>query len=229
MVSVTGGPPVDNTAYHRYCRYHDTGYWQLFKGSDSVADSAGISQIRSEIDKVDTKLKAAETAGATPAPDCYTGLWRGSTSQSLSSTSTLANPTFTWTTGFELSGTPTISSFNTTNGQFSLGTDGYWRITYCADITGASAVTEGYVNIVLKDASLGAYPVRSLTTMPLETYLGETTVFKSVLYRVGTTGNCDLDPSKTYVLAAVQENNLGSALTYGTADTWLSIEYVRPL
>lgn len=228
MVNISGGPPVDYTAYHYYCRYHNSA-WQLPRGDNSVAAGAGLNQLNNQLDLIDTKLKAAETAGATPAPDCYTAVWRGNTTQSLASSSALSNPTFTWTNVFTLSGTPSIGSFNTTNGQFSITTAGYWRITYHMYGTGSQTFTEGYLSVVLKEASASAYPVRTLTTMPLETRAGATSVFKSVLYRCGTSGNIDLDTTKSYVLAPIQENNLAGTLTVGGSSTWISIEYVRPL
>lgn len=227
-------PPIDNTRYMTFCRISNSwlGFQAIPKGSDKLAVPApgeGLDQLMDIVDAVDSRLKTIETMGATPAPDCFIGVWKGNTTQSLASSAVMANPTFTWTSAFSATGTPS-ATFNTSTGLITINTAGYWRITYHMYVTGSSTPTEGYITAMLKDSALAAAPIRLMRSVAMETRAGETSVFKSVLCRVSTgAGNFDLDTTKSYYLTAVQENSSALAVTIGGSDTWLSIEYVRPL
>lgn len=236
-MAVDNVPPIDNTRFMRYCRISNSWLTDPFlaalklpQGTDSVANSDGIEHINQVAKRVDERLKVLETNGATPAPDCFSAVWKGVSSQGLASNASIANPTWTWTNVFTLSGTPS-ATFNTSTGLITINTAGYWRITYHIDCQyPATLPTEGYVLGGLKESGTTGMPIRLMRQIAQETYEGQMSVFKSVLCRVSTTsGNFDLDTAKTYYLAVKQENSSLLTLNVGGAMTWLAIEYVRPL
>lgn len=208
------------------CRYY--GY-SLPKGADSVAASAGLTDLNTMFDQFDTKLDQLDLQASVPAPDePFCAVWTSSANQVISSSATPINPTYTWVNTFTGAGT-IAPTFNTSTGFITFPTGGFYRLTYHAQVDDAPSVTEGYACSGLKETGTAAFVTRTAKYVPMETYMGKISVYKSVLLRAASSGNADVNLTSSYALATIQENNLASTMTVKTGLTWLALEYVRSL
>lgn len=200
----------------------------LPQGNDSVVASAGLTQLNNFFDTMDTELNAVSNTGVAAF---YLGVWAGSGTQSLASSATPANPTFTYSNVFTGTGaiTPT---FNTTGGGIVFGTAGFWRVTFTMVLSGMSALVGptdgGTVVSGLKISGTAAFIPRLVKSSKMEIFAGTTYISNSFIVKADT-ASAEVDLTSTYYVATTQINSLASAGTLGGTDSWIAIEYMRAL
>lgn len=196
------------------------------EGADSVAASAGLTQINSFFDTIDTELQAVSNTGVAAY---YLGVWTANNTPTLISTSTVSNSPLTWTNTITATGTGT-PTFNTSTGMITFPTAGYYRVSYNLEIAGTTAPAEGYFKAGLKESGTAAFITRTAKQVPLDTHIGSTSIHNAMVIRAASSG-ADVNLTSSYNVTAIQENSGGVAATYNMtgeyADTWVAIEYVR--
>ncbi len=209
-----------------YERYYG---WVFPEGTDSVANDAGRQRINTLLDAADSSLKTADdnydslTSRHTPC-----GRWGRTTSKSLSSGAAPVALDGTHSAIFDHSGSD--FDVNTSNGQITFNTNGFYLVTFKFLLTDSSGASEGWFRVGLADASApGTLLNGTVKTVPLEVYAGTTIVHGTFPVYARASGG-PIFYATPYTFSAQQANlTFGTTYSvYGGADySNFSIEYKR--
>lgn len=194
------------------------------EAEDSVvyASNQGLDVLNDAFDKLDDKLTLFTPVAPLPIA---VGRWKLATGAALASSAILADNAYTWTQDYNLAGR---GSFTQSGSFFQFTTAGYYRIGYSIQFTGGTVPTEGYISAGIKQTGVASFVTRCFKQSPVETYAGITTVAKSVIIKADAAGG-DIVTGTNYQLAAIQETTAAASLTPDVANTWFTLEYIRPV